>query len=130
MAEPQGELALRTLAMPADTNQHGRIFGGWLLSQMDIAGAMVANKAISAKTVTVAIDAMKFHEPVDVGDVVCCYGKIMKIGNTSVTVKVEAWVLRQFSGERFKVTEGVFTYVHIDDDGRPTPIKSKPPTAG
>ena len=122
MSHPKGDLALRTLAMPADTNPHGRIFGGWLLSQMDIAGSMTANKAISSKTVTVAVDGMKFHSPVHVGDVICCYGEVQRIGNTSVAVNVEAWVLRQFSGEWFKVTEGLFSYVHIDDEGRPLAI--------
>lgn len=123
--KPKGELALRTLAMPADTNPHGQIFGGWLLSQMDIAGAMVANKHIASKTVTVAIDSMQFHEPVHVGDVICCYGDVERVGRTSVAVRIRAYVLRQYSGERFLVTEGLFTYVHIDKDGKPAPIVKK-----
>ncbi len=117
-----GELAIRTLAMPADTNPDGDIFGGWLLSQMDIAGGIVTKKLTHGRTVTVAVDSMTFHLPVYVGDVCCCYVECLKIGRTSVQVKVEAWCIRQYSTERVLVTEGIFTYVAIDDDKKPRVI--------
>ena len=123
--KPRGYLATRTLAMPKDTNVHGDIFGGWLLSQMDIAGSIVASKRVKSKVVTVAIDGMNFHEPVHVGDVVCCYGEVTKIGNTSITTHVEAYVVRKFTEDRLKVTEGLFTYVNINEQGRPAPIDEK-----
>lgn len=123
--EPKGQLATRTLAMPKDTNIHGDIFGGWLLSQMDIAGSLVASKQIKSKVVTVAIDGMKFHEPVNVGDVVCCYGQVKRIGNSSIAVNIEAYVVRKFAEERTMVTEGIFTYVNIDQNGKPSPINEK-----
>lgn len=121
--KPNGELATRTLAMPKDTNVHGDIFGGWLLSQMDVAGSLVAGKTIKSKVVTIAIDSMKFHEPVNIGDVVCCYGKVKKIGNTSIAINVEAYVVRKFSSQRKLVTEGLFTYVNVDSNGRPKVIE-------
>lgn len=119
---PQGELAVRTLAMPADTNPNGDIFGGWVLSQMDIAGAIVAGKTAKGRTVTVSLEAMKFHLPVHVGDVLCCYAEVTKIGRTSITIKIEAWAMRNFDPERVLVTEGIFTYVAIDDERRPRPV--------
>ena len=119
---PEGELSTRTVAMPADTNPSGDIFGGWLLSQMDIAGGIIANRRAGGRTATVAVDAMKFHLPVFVGDVLCCYGKIVRIGTSSIAVKVEAWAERRNSTERVNVTEGVYTYVAIDEDRRPRPI--------
>lgn len=120
--EPVGELILRTMAMPADTNANGDIFGGWILSQMDIAGAILAKEVAGGRTVTVAIDGMKFLSPVKVGDVVCCYGKVNRIGNTSINLHLEVWVkpvLRQVESRetRFKVTEANFTFVAIDKDG-------------
>ncbi len=123
--DPKGDLATRTLAMPKDTNVHGDIFGGWLLSQMDIAGSLIAAKTIKSKVVTVAVDQMNFHFPVYVGDVVCCYGDVTKVGTTSIAIKVEAFVVRKFSSDRTKVTEGVFTYVNIDDKGQPKPISEE-----
>ena len=119
---PRGELALRTLAMPADTNPSGDIFGGWLLSQMDIAGALVANQIAKGRVATVAIDSMIFHQPVNVGDVVCCYAETLKLGRTSLTMLVQVWVLRQNTIVRDKVTEGEFTYVALGDDRKPRPI--------
>lgn len=120
--EPQGSLVLRTMAMPANTNANGDIFGGWILSQMDIAGAILAKEVADGRTVTVAIDGMKFLKPVKVGDVVCCFGEVQKIGNTSVTLHLEVWVkpvLRQIENvnTRFKVTEANFTFVAIDEHG-------------
>ena len=122
---PRGELACRTLAMPRDTNPNGDIFGGFVLSQMDIAGGIFTRKLTGAKTVTVAVDAMEFHLPVLVGDVICCYCELIKTGRTSVTVHVEVWVTRQFEEERIKVTEGTFTYVAINDQRRPIPFKKQ-----
>jgi acyl-CoA thioesterase YciA len=106
---PQGEPALRAIAMPADANAHGDIFGGWLLSQMDLAGGTVATRRAKGRTVTVAITAMTFHRPVFIGDGVSCYAEVIKIGRTSITVKVESWVRRGVAHERIAVTEGIFT---------------------
>lgn len=116
---PKGELLTRTLAMPADTNPNGDIFGGWILSQMDIAGGIMAGKYSQGRSVTVAIDAMSFHLPVHVGDVVCCYGQILKTGKTSMTLHLEVWAIRELEINRILVTEGHFTYVAIDSNHRP-----------
>jgi acyl-CoA thioesterase YciA len=122
---PKGDLCVRTLAMPGDTNPNGDIFGGWVLSQMDIAGGIFSGKRCRGRTVTVALDSMTFHLPVMVGDVLCCYCDTIKDGKTSLTLKIEAWVIRRFETERIKVTEGVFTYVAVDEDRRPRSINSK-----
>ncbi len=119
---PVGELCIRTLAMPADTNQNGDIFGGWLLSQMDVAGGIRAAKAAKSRTVTVSIEAMTFRKPVYVGDVVSVYCSVTRVGRTSVTVFVEAWVSRRNETAEILVTDGNFIYVAIDDNGRPHPI--------
>lgn len=119
---PHGELSIRTVAMPADTNPGGDIFGGWLLSQMDVAGGIIAHRQAKGRAATVAVDAMKFHEPVFVGDVLSCYGKIVRIGRSSIAVRVEAWAERRNSTLRVKVTEGVFTYVAIDEQRKPRPV--------
>jgi acyl-CoA thioesterase YciA len=118
--KPKGELAIRTQAMPADTNPSGDIFGGWVLSQMDIAGGVFASSLARGRTVTVAVDGMTFHRPVLVGDILCCHVQKTKIGKTSIAIKVEAWVSRNF--RQFKVTEGTFTYVAIDEDRKPRPV--------
>jgi acyl-CoA thioesterase YciA len=125
--EPAGDLLLRTMAMPADTNANGDIFGGWIMSQMDIAGAILAKEVAQGRTVTVAVDGMKFLRPVQVGDVVCCYGKIGRIGNTSITLHLETWVkpvLRRIESPetRFKVTEANFTFVAVDENGKKRPV--------
>jgi acyl-CoA thioesterase YciA len=120
--EPQGELTVRTMAMPKDTNPIGDIFGGYLLSQMDIAGGIYTQKIAQGRTVTIAVDSMTFHKPLNVGDILCCYCDTIKIGRTSIAVKVEAWTIRKFQSDREKITEGVFTYVAIDDDRKPRPI--------
>lgn len=120
--EPCGDLCTRTLAMPADTNQNGDIFGGWLLSQMDIAGGVFASKIAKSRTVTVAIDAMNFRKPVFVGDLVSVHANLVRIGKTSITVHLEAWVLRRKEMQPILVTDGNFTYVAIDDQGRPQVI--------
>jgi acyl-CoA thioesterase YciA len=119
---PDTEPAIRTIAMPADTNPHGDIFGGWLLCQMDLAGSTVATRRASGRVVTVAITAMTFHRPVMVGDQVSCYGSVEKIGRTSITIKIESWARRGTGVTPIKVTEGLFTYVHVDAGGRPQPI--------
>jgi acyl-CoA thioesterase YciA len=119
---PDADPAIRTIAMPADTNPHGDIFGGWLLCQMDLAGASVAVRRAGGRVVTVAITAMAFHRPVCVGDQVSCYGSVEKIGTTSITIKVESWALRGTGLTPIKVTEGLFTYVRVGPDGRPQPI--------
>lgn len=116
--KPSGEPALRTIAMPADTNPAGDIFGGWLLSQMDLAAGVVARQRARGRTATVAIDSMVFHKPVLVGDLVTCYAEVKKVGNTSLTIQVSAWVNRDQTGELMQVTEGVFTFVAIGPDGR------------
>jgi acyl-CoA thioesterase YciA len=123
MTEPKGEMAIRTLAMPADTNPHGDIFGGWLISQMDIAGGITARARAAGRVATIAVTGFTFHRAVRVGDVVCCYADVQKVGTTSITIGVEAWVLRpQESKDRFKVTEGVFTFVALDDEGNKRPV--------
>jgi len=123
--QPKGELTLRTLAMPSDTNPSGDIFGGWVLSQMDIAAGIAAGAEARGRVTTVAIDAMRFHRPVKVGDVLCVYALVTKIGTTSLTIELEAWVLRNRIGDREKVTEGIFTFVAIDSDGRPRPVSKQ-----
>ncbi len=121
--EPRGELAIRTQAMPKDTNPNGDIFGGWLMAQMDIAGGVTAGARAEGRVATVAVEAMSFHRPVRVGDVLCCYADITRVGKTSITVRVEAWVLRRSKArERVKVTEGIFTYVAIAETGAKRPV--------
>src|SRR5579883_1574974 len=123
--EPRGELSIRTLAMPADTNQNGDIFGGWVLGQMDIAGGIFAYRVAEGRVATVAVDAMTFKKPVYVGDVVCVYADLIRIGRTSITVRVEAWAIRRNEARRGRVlvTEGNFTYVALDEQGRPRIIR-------
>ncbi len=121
-AEPRGELAIRTLAMPADANPSGDIFGGWVLAQMDIAGGITAGQIARGRVATVAVDAMTFHLPVYVGDVLCIYAELERIGRTSIALHLEAWALRGRVGDRVRVTEGRFTFVAIDEAGRPRPV--------
>ncbi len=123
--QPNGVLTTRTLAMPADANPSGDIFGGWVLSQMDIAAGICAVDRCKGRAVTIAVNAMTFIEPVNVGDVMCVYSRIEKEGRTSMTIHLEAWVLRQRLGERVKVTDGIFTFVSLDEDGRPKPLPPK-----
>jgi acyl-CoA thioesterase YciA len=120
--EPRGELAVRTLAMPADTNPSGDIFGGWCMSLMDVAGGISAGAVAQGRVATVAATDMAFLRPVKVGDVVRCYTDLARKGRTSLTFRVEAWVLRQRLGDRIKVTSADFTYVALDEDGRPRPV--------
>src|SRR6187455_707021 len=125
--EPRGDLCIRTLAMPADTNANGDIFGGWLLSQMDVGGGVFASKIANSRTVTVAIEAMNFRKSVYVGDLVSVHANLVRIGRTSVTVHLEAWVVRRQEKQSILVTDGNFTYVSIDDHGKPQPIKRDEP---
>ena len=125
--KPRGELTTRTLAMPADTNPSGDIFGGWVLAQMDIAGGIFAGQRAEGRVATIAVDAMKFIRPVYVGDVMCVYCELAREGRTSIAVNLEAWALRGRLGDRVKVTEGLFTYVAIDQEGRPRPLPARSP---
>ena len=118
--------SIRTLAMPADTNPNGDIFGGWLMSQMDVAGGTYAYHRAGGRVATVAVDAMSFHLPVYVGDEVSCYCRTHRIGTTSIAVEVETWVRRHRGGAIEKVTEGIFTFVAIDDQGRPRSVPELP----
>ena len=120
--EPRGTLTIRTLAMPADTNPAGDIFGGWVMSQMDIAGAIAAVERVKGRVVTVAVEAMTFIAPVKVGDVLCVYTTIERVGTTSITVGLEAWVRRNRLADRQKVTEARFIYVSLDENGQKRPI--------
>ena len=119
--QPSGDLTLRTLAMPADANPAGDIFGGWVLSQMDIAAGICAAKEAQCRVATVGIEAMSFLKPIYVGDVLCVYSSIKKLGRTSISIALEAWVLRDRLGDRVKVTDGTFTFVALDDEGNPNP---------
>ncbi len=124
----RGEPAVRTLAMPGDTNPAGDIFGGWVLAQMDLAAGIVASQRAQGRVATVALDRMSFHRPVYVGDLVSCYARVVRIGRTSLTVQVDTFVLRGRTGEEVKVTEGHFTLVALDEDGRPRPVPPAPGT--
>ena len=117
--QPKTEPSIRIIAMPADTNPSGDIFGGWLMSMMDMAGANVAYQRSCVLVATVAVDKIEFHRPVAIGDVVSCYAEIIRTGRTSLATKVEVWVRRRVETDQFKVTEGEFTYVAISDDGTP-----------
>jgi acyl-CoA thioesterase YciA len=121
---PQGELALQTVAMPKDTNPTGDIFGGWLLSQMDIAGMITASDMAGGRVATVAIDGMTFLTPVQVGAVVSCYCDVLEVGRSSIRIMVEVWINSPHDGEPLKVTEGEFVFVAIDENGRTRTIQS------
>ena len=120
--QPRGELTVRVAAMPRDTNANGDIFGGWVLSQMDQAGGIAAVETAQGRVATVAIDAMHFIRPVKVGDVLCVYTAIDKVGRTSMKVHVEAWARRFRTHFREKVTVATFTFVAIDEQGKPRPV--------
>lgn len=122
LGPPRGEAAIRTLAMPRDANPAGDIFGGWLMSHMDVAGAAVAVPRAGGRVVTVAVDGMAFLKPVFVGDVVSFHGEVLKVGRSSIQVRVEAWARRARGGEEERVTAGTFTYVAIGEDRRPRAI--------
>lgn len=124
---PQGQLVLRTLAMPSDTNPHGHIFGGWIMSQMDVGGAILAQEIARGRIVTVNASSISFHKPALVGDVVCCYARCLKTGKSSITVAIEIWVKKisdQSSqvGERYCITDAIYTYVSVDKHNNPRPL--------
>jgi len=123
--EPKGELTIQTLAMPVSTNANGDIFGGWIVSQMDLAAGVLAKRTAHGRVATVAINSMTFLKPVHVGDVVSCHVELIKQGNTSMTIGVEVWALPATLSERYQVTEGVFVFVAIDDNGRPRQVSKK-----
>ncbi len=125
--EPKGDLACRTLAMPADSNPRGDIFGGWIMSLMDSAGKISATPHAGGRVVTVAVSNITFLQPVHVGDTVCCYTDVKRFGRTSITLDVEVWVLRQGQGARMKVTDAEFTFVAVHEDGRPRELTSRIP---
>lgn len=119
---PNGELVLQTLALPRDTNSNGDIFGGWLMSQMDLGGAIAAREIARGRVTTVAVGNMAFLRPVPVGSTVSCYCEILDVGRASIKTLVEVWVKQYNKAEQQKVTEGEFVYVAIDDVGRTRPI--------
>lgn len=121
----KGTLLLRTLAMPSDTNANGDIFGGWIMSQMDMGGAILAKEIAHGRVVTVSVNQMNFLRPVAVGDVICCYGRCVKVGNSSIQIQVEVWakkISKEPLRERYCVTEALFTFVAVDDKGKPRAI--------
>ena len=121
---PVGDRAIAVVAMPADTNPSGDIFGGWILSQMDIAGGVAASQLANGRTATIGVKEMEFHKPVSVGDLVSCYTQLQKIGTSSITIKIEAWITNRYNPSSLvKVTEGIFTYVAIDENRKPRPVK-------
>ncbi len=119
---PRGEITIQTLAMPADTNANGDIFGGWLLSQMDLAAGILAKRVAKGRAVTIAINSMSFLKPVHVGDMVSCHAELVKVGNTSITVGVEVWSEQLATGSQYKVTEGIFVFVAMDEKGKPRQV--------
>ena len=122
--KPRGELTTRTIAMPADSNPAGDIFGGWVLSQMDIAAGICASERAKCRVVTVALDGMHFIRPVKIGDILCVYTEVKRVGNTSLEIHVEAWVQRDRSRNTVKVTQANFTFVALGVDGRPRKVPS------
>jgi acyl-CoA thioesterase YciA len=122
--QPEGELVIQTLAMPKDTNGHGDIFGGWLISQMDLGAAIFAMKVAKKLVTTVAINEMVFKKPVRVGDGISCYARLIKIGNTSLTLHMEAWSQDFTTHSVMPVAEGVFTFVALDAEKKPIPVLS------
>lgn len=123
LAKPQGILVLQTVAMPKDANAYGDIFGGWLLSQMDLGGAVLAHRLAKNRVTTVALDTMTFLKPVYIGDLVCCYASVIKKGRSSIKIKLDVWVDRMRIGETIHVTEGIITYVALDAKGQSKPVE-------
>lgn len=122
---PNGELSLQTLAMPKDTNSNGDVFGGWLMSQMDLAGAIMAREVARGRITTVAVGSMAFLRPVPVGSTVSCYAEVLEIGRSSIKILVEVWVRHYEREGQQKVTEGEFVYVAIDNAGRTRPVNQR-----
>ena len=124
MTAVKGEITIQALAMPADTNANGDIFGGWLVSQMDLAAGVLAKRTAKGRVATVAINSMTFLKPVHVGDIVQCYVRLIKQGRSSMTIEVETWVEKATGGELYRVTEGTFIFVAIDENGKSRAIPS------
>lgn len=122
---PKGELTLQTLAMPMNTNANGDIFGGWIVSQMDLAVGILSKKISHGRIATVAINTMTFLKPVHVGDIISCYADLIKVGNTSMTIAVEVWAMPVEHHEAYQVTEGIFVSVAIDEHGKPRQVAKK-----
>lgn len=120
--EPRGLLCMQTLAMPKDANPNGDMFGGWVMSQMDLAGGVAARKMARGRIATVAVDAMTFLLPVQIGSIVGFYTEVISIGRSSMKIRVEVWETDDFTWKHTKLTEGIFTFVAIDDDGRSRPV--------
>lgn len=120
----RGRLTIRTLAMPSDTNPSGDIFGGWVLSQMDLAAGICAGQRAQCRVVTVALDGMSFIQPVKVGDILGVYTEVKRVGRSSLDIHVESWVRRGRIGKREKVTEAIFKFVALDEQGKPTKVPS------
>lgn len=125
MIADKREAVIRVSARPADTNAYGDIFGGWLVSQMDMAAGLIAARYSRGRAVTIAMDSMQFHKPVSIGDEVSVYGDIQRVGRTSMTIAIEAWRRHRYEEERVKVTQAVFTFVAIDDAGKPRVIEQE-----
>ena len=121
-ATPRGSLSLQTIAMPADTNANGDIFGGWLMAQMDLGASVLARTRARGRVATVAVDGMAFHHPVVVGEVVSIHAEMLREGRTSMRIGIEAWVMRQPSGLHQRVTEATFVFVAVDTEGRKRPL--------
>ncbi|MEM0987265.1 MAG: acyl-CoA thioesterase [Pseudomonadota bacterium] len=119
---PSGEITLQTIAMPGDANANGDIFGGWLMAQMDLGASVLARRRARGRVATVAVDAMVFHRPVHVGDVVSIHSSMTREGRTSMAIAIEVWTQAIGSDSRNRVTEAAFTFVAIDDEGRPRPL--------
>ncbi|HCA89789.1 MAG TPA: acyl-CoA thioesterase [Legionellales bacterium] len=120
--QPKGEITIQTIAMPAETNANGDIFGGWLVSQMDLAAGVLAKRMAHGRVATVAINSMTFLSPVHVGDIVTCYAELLKVGRTSLHISVEVWAEPATHTGKFRVTEGQFVFVAIDEQGKPRPV--------
>ncbi|MEO0621967.1 MAG: hotdog domain-containing protein [Pseudomonadota bacterium] len=122
---PKGEITLQTLAMPADTNANGDIFGGWLMGQMDLGASVLARRRAAGRVATVAVEAMTFHQAVKVGDVVSIHSDMLREGRSSMRIGVEVWITRQPMGDHVKVTEATFTFVAINESGRSRPLPDR-----
>jgi acyl-CoA thioesterase YciA len=122
-AAPRGELTIRIVAMPSDTNPAGDIFGGWIMGLMDLSAGIAARDRARGRVVTASVSSLSFLHPVKVGDVVCCYTTVTGAGRTSITLEVETWVVRDQQANRLKVTEAKFVMVAVDQDGRPRPVE-------
>jgi acyl-CoA thioesterase YciA len=123
--QPAGEPVIRTIAMPADTNPSGDIFGGWLMAQMDLAAGNLAARVARGRSATIAVEGMTFHKPVKVGDEVSLYADMVSTGRTSMRIHVEAWRRNRYAEESVKVTDATFTFVALDSEGRPRPLSDQ-----